>query len=234
MNYALYIFFGLIPSIIWLLFYLNKDKHPEPVKTILKVFSFGFLAALPAVLIETGILDFIDSLKFGGSLFSSVIKIFIGVAFIEEFMKYLVVRERPLKTLDFDEPIDAAIYMIVAALGFAGAENVLIFLSLGPDFFLTDVLSLGILRFFGATFLHGLCSGTLGYFIAVSINKKRKGIFLVGLFLVTLLHGLYNFSIMELDTPWNAAIPLTVLLGLTIFLIKAFKKLKNLKSVSKI
>jgi RsiW-degrading membrane proteinase PrsW (M82 family) len=234
MNYALYIFFSLIPSFIWLLFYLDKDKHPEPIKMILKVFFWGFMAAIPAVLIETGILDFVESLELGEPFFISTIEIFIGVAFIEEFMKYMVVRERPLKTLEFDEPMDAVIYMIVAALGFAAAENVLIFLSLGPGFFLTDALSLVVLRFFGATFLHGLCSGALGCSIAISFRNRRKIIFLAGLFSVTLLHGLYNFSIMELSGPWNVAIPLIVLSGLTIFLIKGFKKLKSLKSISKI
>jgi RsiW-degrading membrane proteinase PrsW (M82 family) len=234
MNYSLYIFFGLVPSIIWLLFYLRKDKNPEPVRMILKIFFFGFLAALPAVLIEMGILDFVDSLKLGNSLLPCLIKIFIGVAFIEEFLKYMVIREQALKTREFDEPVDAVIYMIIAALGFAGAENILIFFSLGPNFLFTDVLSLGLFRFLGATFLHALCSGTLGYFIAISAYKTRKRIFMLGLAIVTLLHGLYNFSIIELRAPWNALIPLVILLGLAIFLAEAFKKIKKLKSISRI
>ncbi|MFA5355401.1 MAG: PrsW family glutamic-type intramembrane protease [Candidatus Paceibacterota bacterium] len=234
MNYSLYIFFGLVPSILWLLFYLRKDKNPEPVRMILKIFFFGFLAALPAVLIEMGILDFVDSLKLGNSLLPCLIKIFIGVAFIEEFLKYVVIREQALKTREFDEPVDAVIYMIIAALGFAGAENILIFFSLGPNFLFTDILSLGLFRFLGATFLHALCSGTLGYFIAISAYKTRKRILLLGLAVVTLLHGLYNFSIIELRAPWNALIPLVILLGLAIFLTEAFRKIKKLKSISRI
>lgn len=233
MNYSLYIFLGLIPSVLWLLFYLRKDKNPEPVGMILKVFFWGILAALPAVMIEMGILDFMGNWK-ESSLLSSLIKIFLGVAFIEEFLKYLVVRDKALKNKEFDEPVDAIIYMIIAALGFAAAENILIFLSLGPNFIFADALSLGLFRFLGATFLHALCSGTFGYFLAVSIIKKRNRIFLGGLAVVSLLHGLYNFSIIELAGPWNVAIPLSILAGLALFLTKAFRKIKLLKSVSKI
>src|SRR3989344_8310003 len=34
----LYLLFGTLPSFIWLLYYLKKDLHPEPKKTILKIF----------------------------------------------------------------------------------------------------------------------------------------------------------------------------------------------------
>lgn len=234
MNYLLPIIFGLIPSVIWLLFYLRKDKNPEPARMILKVFLFGFMAALPAVLIEMGIMDYINGLRIESLLLSSIITMFIGVAFTEEFLKYMVVRYQALKTKELDEPVDAMIYMIVSALGFAGAENILIFLSLGPGFFLTDALALGLFRFLGATFLHVLCSGTLGYFWALSAFEARKKFFLAGILLVTLLHGLYNFSIIELEKPWNVSIPLLILGGLAIFLTKSFNKLKRLKSISKI
>jgi len=29
MIYALFVIFGLLPSVVWLLFYLKKDVHPE-------------------------------------------------------------------------------------------------------------------------------------------------------------------------------------------------------------
>ncbi|MFH1582649.1 MAG: PrsW family intramembrane metalloprotease [bacterium] len=225
-----------MPSAIWLLFYLRKDKHPESAKMVLKVFFFGVISAIPVVLIEMGIVDSINSMGFNSSFMVSVLKVFVGVALIEEFVKYLVVRGQALKSLEFDEPIDAMLYMIIAALGFAAAENILILFSLGPNFLLVNVFSLTIFRFAGATFLHALCSGALGYFLAMSFyeSKKRGRIFLKGLLIVTLLHGLYNFSIIELGTIWNFVIPLSIILGLAIFVTIAFKRLKNLKSISKI
>ncbi len=48
MNYPIYIFFGLAPSFIWLLFFLRKDAHPESNPMILKIFFYGMLAAFPS------------------------------------------------------------------------------------------------------------------------------------------------------------------------------------------
>ena len=56
MNYLFYIIFALAPSVIWLLFFLRKDSHPESNRMILTVFLLGILAAIPAALIETGFL----------------------------------------------------------------------------------------------------------------------------------------------------------------------------------
>ena len=122
LSYPFYIIFGVLPSIIWLLFYLRKDVHPEPKLEVIKIFFYGMLIAIPAVFLEMGIFKGFD--KIGGWMALSpflitIFNTFIGVALIEEVLKYLVVREKVLKNPEFDEPIDAVLYMIIAALGFA-------------------------------------------------------------------------------------------------------------------
>jgi len=51
MAYFLYLF-GFLPSIIWLSFYLRKDAHPESNRMVLKIFLYGMLAALVAIVLE--------------------------------------------------------------------------------------------------------------------------------------------------------------------------------------
>jgi protease PrsW len=235
MSYPLYLFFGILPSIIWLLFYLRRDAHPESNRMVLKIFFYGILAALPAILLEMGILGFLKELKFSPALLV-FLNIFVGVALIEESLKYLVVREKVLDHPEFDEPVDIMLYMIIAALGFAAAENILILFSLGPVFLLGNVFTVSLLRFWGATFLHALCSGSLGYFWALAIfeTKKGKNLLAIGLIQAVVLHGLYNFSIMELSGKLSFLIPIAVLLYLAVFLYFSFKKLKKIKSVCKI
>ncbi len=235
MPYFFYIFFGILPSFIWILFYLKKDAHPESKIMIIKIFFYGMLMALPAIFLEKGLLDFLKTISLPNFLLI-FLNIFIAVALVEELLKYLVVQIKVLKSPEFDEPVDAMIYMIVAALGFAAAENTLIFFSLGPTFLLGDVFLLSIIRFWGATFLHALCSALLGYFLALSLYRvKNKRIFLLsGLSLATLLHGLYNFSIIELQGPLLWLIPIIILISLAIFVAFAFKRLKKIKSVCKI
>ena len=235
MSYPFYIFFGLAPSIIWLLFYLRKDQHPESNRMVLKIFLYGLLAALPAVFLEVGIFQEFEKLPLSPALIT-ILNIFIGVALVEEVLKYLVVRGKVLNSSEFDEPLDIMLYMIIAALGFAALENILILFPLGPTFLLGQVFSISALRLVGATFLHALCSGMIGYFMALSFfeTKKRTGLLILGLGISIFLHGLYNFSIMEAEGILKVLIPASIIVSLAFFVSFGFKKLKKIKGVCKL
>lgn len=49
-NYILAIILGILPSVIWLAFYLRKDIHPEPKKWLFLIFLAG-MAITPHFLI---------------------------------------------------------------------------------------------------------------------------------------------------------------------------------------
>lgn len=227
MSYLFYIPFGLLPSIIWLVFYLRKDTHPESDVMVLKVFFLGIMSAVAAAFLELGIFKI---------LIHPILATFIGVALIEEVVKYLVVHIAVLRSQEFDEPVDAMLYMIIAALGFAALENLLILYSSEQGFALWETFAFSAFRFVGATFLHALCSGTVGYFLARSLYEPKKRIWLLGwgLLLAVLLHGAYNFSIMNIEGAQRFIIPIIILLALALFVSWGFKKLKNVKSICKI
>ena len=236
MNYPLYIFFGLAPSVIWLLFFLRKDNHPESNRMVIKIFLYGMLAAIPAALIEIGFFEKITLLQVPIS-FIQITYVFIGIALTEEMMKYYVVRKKVMGHSEMDEPVDIILYMIISALGFAALENLLILLPLSNPFLFLETAVLSGFRFVGATFLHALCSGLIGYFMAISVagpKRKRVRTFGLGIILAVLLHGLYDFSIIQLEGNFKFAIPIIILLGLTVFVSWGFRKVKKLKSVSKI
>ena len=235
MSYPIYICLGILPSIIWLLFYLRKDAHPESNSQVIKIFFYGMLAAIPAIFLEKGIFEEFGRLNLSPFLIL-ILNTFIGVALIEEVLKYLVVRGKTLRNAEFDEPTDALLYMIIAALGFAALENILILFSLGPGILLQEAFSISVFRFLGATFLHALCSGTVGYFLALSFfeTKNRVKLLSIGLGTSILLHGLYNFSIMEVEGGLRFLIPIIILITLSLFVSLGFKRLKKMKSVCKI
>jgi RsiW-degrading membrane proteinase PrsW (M82 family) len=234
MNYPVLFIFAIAPSIVWLLFYLRKDVHPESNRQIIKVFLYGMLAVLPVFFIEKGFYKLLLDLGVSKILFS-ILSVFIGVALVEEVFKYLVVRDKVLSDPEFDEPIDAMLYMIISALGFAALENILIFFSGNLEGPYSPFL-LSISRLISATFLHALSSGLVGYYLAKSFFeiRKRFRLLLTGLTSSTILHGLYNFSIMEIEGSLRLLIPLIILVGLAIFISLGFKRLKKLKSVCKI
>jgi len=237
MSYILLLFFGFLPSIIWLLFYLRKDKHPESNKKIIKVFFFGMLIAIPTALIELGVLDQIGIIKDLPAFVSNpflflALKYFLVVALLEELMKYLIVKKEVFSAPEFDEPVDIILYMIICALGFAAVENILTLL---PPKEIAEALSTIWIRFIGATLLHTLCSAMLGYFLALSFfeTKKRNRLAVIGLILAITLHGFYDLSIMT-EGSLNVLGPMIILIGLAIFVSFGFKKVKKLKSVCKI
>ena len=232
MNYPIYVFFGLIPSVIWLLFFLRKDSHPEHNPTIIKIFLYGMMAAIPAALIELGIAEQLKNLNFPHFL-NQLIYIFLGIALAEEFFKYLVVRKKILKHPEFDEPTDVMLYMIISALGFAALENLLILLPLANPFKFFETFVISGFRFVGATFLHALASGVLGYFMAMSFfqPKNRTKLLLAGFIASVSLHGLYDLSIIEVDNGFKFAAPIIILAGLIVFVSLGFKKVEKLKSI---
>jgi len=229
MLYLLYLL-GFLPSIIWLLFYLRKDVHPESNQAILKVFFYGMLIAFAAIFLEIGFKKISSNL---------LLYLFVGGALVEEYLKYLVVKLEVLRSSELDEPIDIMLYMIIAGLGFAALENILILINYHPFLQLPKTLEIIILRFLTATFLHALCSGIVGYFLAISFFnlKKQKKFLLMGLGIAIALHGSYNLSIIKIDD-WkkfiSPVIILIILIGAAWFVSLGFKKLKRLKGICKV
>jgi len=242
-HYINYLFLiiplGLLPSFIWLLFFLKKDVHPEPKIMVLKVFFYGMLSVLP-ILAFVFLLETFGLIKVVAELLALSAFILIGYIFfwaaVEEILKYLVVKIKVLHSPELDEPTDIMLYMIIAGLGFAALENILILFNAHPFLRIPEILFLIVLRFIGATFLHALCSGTVGYFLALSFfeTKKRQRLFFTGLGLAASLHWFYNFSIMEIDGNLRTLSLIVILVGLAIFVSFGFKRLKKLKSVCKL
>ena len=224
MNYFLLTLFGFLPSIIWLAFYLRKDAHPEPKSMVIKVFFFGMLVAFPTAFIEIMLFEALDALNFSFFI-AAFLNMFIAVALVEELMKYFVIKRKVVRNKEFDEPIDAMIYMIIAALGFAAVENILILFPLSEFF---EIFTISGIRFIGATFLHALCSATIGYFIALwHFKNKPFRVVIFGALIAVICHGLYNFSVTVINSDYRFAAPAGILICLTTFVSWAFLDLKK-------
>ncbi len=236
---SLYIIFGILPSLTWLAYYLQKDQHPESKKMILKIFLWGAFITLPVFFIQIGLSSLLDKIDFS-PIAASLIYWFLVISFTEEIFKYLVVKIKVITHYEFDEPLDAMLYMVIVALGFAAVENILYLIAPADNLSFNDVLNktmiVSFIRFIGATFLHTLCSAVAGYFLALSICdiKKRVVYIVAGLFLAVALHGAYDFSIMTLEGSAKIIIPIGILIALAVFVFAGFEKLKKLKGVCKI
>jgi RsiW-degrading membrane proteinase PrsW (M82 family) len=181
---------GIIPSLLWLWFWLKEEENPEPTGLLFIVFIMGMFAVVFVLPIEKFIEAHLNSQIGQILLWSSV----------EEIFKYLAALIIIYKTNDTSKPIDWPIYLITAALGFAALENT--FFLLKP--FSTNDTIVGLLtgqmRFLGSTLLHTVSSGTIGIAIGLSFfmdNLGKKWFLFIGFLAAITLHSAFNFFIIR-------------------------------------
>ena len=235
-NIILYVIFGVLPSLIWLFYYLRKDAHPESNSMVLRIYGWGAAITLPVFFIQIGSSYLLKDMGLN-PLIEDLFYWFIVISLSEEFFKYLVIKFRVLNSPHLDEPIDIMIYMVIAALGFAAVENILyMFVPAGQfsfAFILDRTLRLSLVRFIGGTFLHTLCSAVIGYAVAISLcdQKNRRLEAITGIIMAVALHGIYDFSIIVLEGNLKIIIPIAILIILAIFTSLGFDQLKKLKGI---
>lgn len=212
---------GLLPALLWLWFFLREDKlHPEPRSILITSFIAGMLTVLAVLPVERGAMAY-----FSGA------GLFLAWAAVEEVFKYLAAVLVAFWHKAADEPIDAIIYMITVALGFAAFETGLFLIEPLTAGDITSGILTGNLRFMGAALLHTLSSAALGTLIALSFYKsaymKIASLF-GGLVLATALHTLFNFFIMDSNGEKTSLVFFAVWLGI-IILFLMFEKVKRVK-----
>jgi len=190
-SYALAIAGGVFPALAWLWFWLKEDsRSPEPRRLI----ALAFIAGMVTVVIV------IPMQKFVAGYLVTQTATFAAWSTIEEFTKYAIAWLVVLHRRENDEPVDAVIYMVAVALGFAGLENALFLLSpLAGETVMQTVMT-GNLRFIGATLLHVFSSAVVGIFLAFSFYRSRvvkEWYAAVGVILASILHILFNFLILN-------------------------------------
>ena len=181
---------GIIPSLLWLWFWLKEDEKPEPKGLLTCVFIMGMITVVAVLPIQKLIQSNISSNEGQLILWASA----------EELLKYLAVLIILYKTHHADEPIDWPIYLITAALGFAALENALFLIKPFSINETTVGLLTGQLRFLGSTLLHTIASGTIGIAIGLSFYRckfAKKIFLLIGFIVAITLHSTFNFFIIR-------------------------------------
>lgn len=207
---------GLLPALVWMAFWMREDReHPEPRRIVVTTFLLG-CAAIPGTMVVQLV---VSKLFLGGADIHRAAEYAPLAAFatlaawviVEELAKVLAAYAGGLSRRDADEPIDAAVYLIAAALGFSAAEN--FFYVFNELFFhggqVAAAVMSGSTRAVGATTLHVAAAAILGVFIGYARYAKpatRRALWVGGVALVSLLHLAYNaLIIFGGSAPANAA-----------------------------
>lgn len=243
---------GLVPGFAWLIFYLSEDPHPEPKRLIVYTFIVGIASGFFTIIIEelfnagtaaigipslTSISQAIQNgmanaggFGVGTTTILQLIFLLVGLAAIEEFMKFGAAYFAVGKSPELDEPIDAMIYMIVAALGFATLENIGALTNIaaaaasGQGALLVNIFETVSLRFVGATLLHSLTSAIVGYHWGLGmVHKKVPHYIISGFIFATILHASFNYLILNY-APIGYSVLFLLVIGF--FVLNDFEKLK--------
>lgn len=239
---------AIIPSLVWLAYFLKRDKKPEPRRFLFLAFVVGgALAALASQAENNWFFSFVQNnsnIKVGSFLF------FVFYPLVEEVFKFLAGRISTIKNKYFlDEKTDPMVYMITSALGFAAFENLKIFFSIvlegsteslfGLDsldisqVMMITLISTAFLRFISTVLLHALSSGILGFFwgsIRLTNQKLKMTLISIptGIILATCIHAIFNYLVAGLMSNFIFAIPLIITLLIAGQMVrKGFQRLSD-------
>lgn len=221
---------SVLPIIIIGKYIYNKDKEKEPTNLLAKLFIYGLLATILVIIISI-ILEYIFSFLSNNTeqlnTIELMIKVFIEIALIEEFSKWIVIYKIAYNHEEFNEFYDMIVYAAFVSLGFACIENILYVLSSG--------IGTGILRALLSVPGHACYGVFMGYYLGlakISKNNQRKDLtkknLLLSITIPTMLHGIYDYCLISK----KIVLLLLLLIFIIILYIKTFKKIKKISKIT--
>lgn len=149
-------------------------------------------------------------------------------AAIEEISKFIAIAAIALHSQENDEPIDAMIYCIVTALGFAALENALFIMGPLSGGEIAKSIVTGNMRFMGATLLHVVSSASIGFALGyVFYHGKFAKILaaIVGICGAIAIHTAFNLSIIQ-SSPAETLKTFSWIWGAVVIMIILFEEIK--------
>ena len=208
----------IVPSILILLYFFLSDKFKEPKGSIALVFFLGICICLPAGYINSFMENNFKDVFSERLLFS-----FLGPAWCEELLKFIILYYVVLKRSEFNEPMDGIVYGVAVSLGFATQENYDYVFILAEKWEI-EPFTMAIWRSFSAVPMHGLLGCVMGFYFGMYSFTGNKKYLILCLLIPFIIHGLYNF----LNYPYHFMI-LGVLTIYTVILHSNLKKLQESK-----
>lgn len=222
------LFLSIIPVYLVGLYVYRKDNEKEPKKLLKRLFLGGVGSCFLAIIL-TFVLSFIFPIISSGgkdlNLIQLLFYVFIGVALLEEFSKWIMVFKISYKNENFDELYDIIVYSVFVSLGFACFENILYVLSGG--------IGVGIARALFAIPGHAADGVFMGYYLgkakqnSVTGNKvaERKYIIL-SIIVPTILHGIYDYCLFSKET-------ILIFIFFIFIIVLYIISIKTIKKISK-
>ncbi len=219
--------FAIIPGIILFIVVWKYDRvEKEPPALLLKLFLFGALTVISAILIRVYGGRVCEGI-FGDRwpLLSIAIESFLLTALVQEGGKFLVLRSVTWKNREFNYTFDAIVYSVAVALGFALCLNIAYAFRFGIDGSLIRVIFSVPGHAINAVFMgyfYGLARYAKGEWEDEAVRMHTAEAVIVP----TALHGFYDFCISTGRTSYYVIFAAYVII-LTIVTVKQFLRMSE-------
>ncbi|HON89251.1 MAG TPA: PrsW family glutamic-type intramembrane protease [Spirochaetia bacterium] len=174
-----------LPALLLLVWCYKQDlEQPEPVKLLFKGVFLGIIGTIPVIILELASGMFTNIFP---PIMREAYTAFFIAGFIEEGMKYVLLKNFFYKKSEFDQVMDGIVYAFCISLGFAFAENFLYGLQN------SKVL---LVRAFTAVPMHAFSTGIMGYWLGrQKFDAPDSKLGQKGFGIAVLIHGAYDFFI---------------------------------------
>lgn len=157
-------------------------------------FGLGAAVTLPAMVVEQNVIPLVGEIERDPVL--TFLLAFGAIAPIEELVKWLALLFGAFVWRFFNEPFDGIVYAVMVSMGFATVENIFYAGLFGHE--------TALLRAFTAVPAHLVFAIAVGYYagLAKFNPEQRAHLLLRGLLVSILLHGTYDFLVIQNWTKW--------------------------------
>lgn len=212
------ILLAITPALVIMVYIYFKDRYEkEPIGLLTINFLLGASLSVGLTFALSPLVNGIIADWGQNDVAVMALKAFIGVALVEEFSKYIVVRLFAQRRSAFNEQFDGIVYAVMVSMGFAALENILYVSIHGVE--------TGILRAFTAVPAHASFAILMGYFMGkAKFSNQRFLLNMTGLLAATLFHGAYDFF---LFLYWIPGIAIGALVSLIIGLVLSRRAIRH-------
>ena len=185
---------ALLPCVVLLYIIYRHDKiEKEPMGLLIKLFIFGCISTIPAMILELVGSQALLSIGIReGTMLFYLVENFLVVALVEEGCKRFFLRLGSWRHPAFNFIFDGVVYSVFVSLGFAGAENIGYIAGYG--------LEIAPMRAVLSIPLHCICAIFMGHYYGFAKYCERRGdlrsmkkYLSLSLWVPTLIHGFYDF-----------------------------------------
>ena len=194
MNLNIILAAALIPCIVLLVYIYKKDTvEKEPTGLLIRLFIFGCLSTIPAVILETIGINLLTYIGLDPqSILFIALENFLVIGLAEEFSKRFMLKWQSWKNPAFNYVFDGVVYAVFVSIGFAALENVGYVMSFG--------LEVAPIRGLAAIPLHAICGMFMGHYYGLAKYYERIGnaammkrSLSLSLWIPVVIHGFYDF-----------------------------------------